>query len=655
MRIIYRKSQAWAAAALMFAAAGCGNLLEETPRSGLTPTYYATSAGLNSGLTSVYSSFKYYYATEGGMNLNVYGTDEFTHGQQVNNPALSIYGTQLNASMADGRGGDLQTPWNRSYSAINTCNGIIELGANATDLSPTQKTALIAEAKYLRAHWYFILVTQFGGVTLDLGSGPLKFNTSATNVSKREPLADCYAAIIKDLEEAAAELPDRPSAQGRVWKASALHLLAKAYLTRGWSSAAQATDFQNALATAKKLIDGRTTYGVALQPTYAAVHAERNEYSNEVLFNVGWMDNNQTFNNTNGFAGGEDALRQNRSNYFFRMLYVTNTPGMFRDAPNGRPFVRYKPTDWLLNTAFADKVNDSRYNASFISVWYCNSPTTLNPNWTAADVAAGAVTQRATDAGALRPAVAGQPKLTRGDTAIFMVPNHLVAKFLPWKNRKSYVMFFPNDATSPRAYFGPTNGFTAYGGYNVQNQYYPSLKKYESTQFRPGDPVTQGDPNITSVRPFIVHRFAETYLIAAEAAFKLGNLAEAVTNLNVVRARAAVNTTAAAVLTASTATDLAATGIDYILDERARELAGEQMRWPDLVRTGKLIERVNKFNNKPAMPGQINADGTITGAAQNIPNPAAHNILRPIPQIQIDGAVDPSSDNGKYQQNPGYN
>jgi hypothetical protein len=647
MKITYKKSFAYAAALLMFAVSGCKDLLEEQPRAGLTPGYYSTGVGINAGLTSVYSSFKFYYGTEGGMNLSVYGTDEFTHGQQVTNPPLNTYSSVLNPAV-----GDLQTPWNRSYGAINTCNAVIELGVDAPDLSAVQKTALLAEAKYLRAHWYFILVTTFGGVTLDLGSGPLKFNTSPTNIATREPLADCWAAIIKDLEEASVELPDRPSAQGRVWKASALHLLAKSYLTRGWSSVAQSSDFQKSYDAAKKLIDTRATYGVSLLPNYASVHQEGNEYNAEVLFQVDWMDNNQTFNNTNGFAGGEDGLRQNRSNYLFRMLYVTNMPGMIRDAANGRPFVRYKPTDWLMNTAFNDKVNDSRYDKSFQTVWKCNSATTLNPNWTQADVDAGAVTQKNNN-GTLIAAVAGQPKLSVGDTAIFMVPNHLVAKFLPWKNKKSYVMFFPNDATSPKAYFGNANTFTSYGGYNIQNQYYPTLKKYDATQFRAGSPAG-GDPNITSVRPFIVHRFAETYLIAAEALLRLGNVAEAANMINVVRTRAAASAGAVGAMTANTLADLTAGGIDYILDERTRELAGEEMRWFDLVRTGNLIERVNAFNNKPAMPGTINADGTITGTAQLVPAPQAHHTLRPIPQIQIDGAVDPTSDNGKYPQNPNY-
>jgi hypothetical protein len=70
--------------------------------------------------------------------------------------------------------------------------------------------------------------------------------------------------------------------------------------------------------------------------------------------------------------------------------------------------------------------------------------------------------------------------------------------------------------------------------------------------------------------------------------------------------------------------------IDFILDERARELIGEGHRWFDLVRTGKLIDRV-KANN--------------SDAAGNI---QAHHVLRPIPLDQIDRTE------GGYPQNPGY-
>ena len=74
--------------------------------------------------------------------------------------------------------------------------------------------------------------------------------------------------------------------------------------------------------------------------------------------------------------------------------------------------------------------------------------------------------------------------------------------------------------------------------------------------------------------------------------------------------------------------------LDYILDERAREVYGEEWRHITLRRMGKLLERVRKYNNNPIYP------------ACNIKDP---NILFPIPQSQIDLNID-----AVFPQNPGY-
>ena len=74
--------------------------------------------------------------------------------------------------------------------------------------------------------------------------------------------------------------------------------------------------------------------------------------------------------------------------------------------------------------------------------------------------------------------------------------------------------------------------------------------------------------------------------------------------------------------------------LDYILDERARELYGEEFRHITLRRMGKLLERVRKYNNNPVYP------------ACNIQD---YNVLFPIPQSMIDLNI-----NGDFQQNPGY-
>ena len=78
--------------------------------------------------------------------------------------------------------------------------------------------------------------------------------------------------------------------------------------------------------------------------------------------------------------------------------------------------------------------------------------------------------------------------------------------------------------------------------------------------------------------------------------------------------------------------------LDRILLERAFELDAEQVRWFDLARTGKLVERVTLYN------AQSHVGGTFAGA----PNIKAFHIHRPIPQAQSDRTL------GGYPQNEGY-
>src|SRR5688572_19607869 len=125
MKIVFNRNIFLIASILLFVTVGCNDVLEETPRQ-LTPDYFRTAQGLNSGITAAYATFRNYYGTESGMNLTVYGTDEFTHGQQQTNPPLNTYNNLLNPT-----NGNVGVPWNRAYQAINTCNGIIEIGVDA--------------------------------------------------------------------------------------------------------------------------------------------------------------------------------------------------------------------------------------------------------------------------------------------------------------------------------------------------------------------------------------------------------------------------------------------------------------------------------------------------------------------------------------------
>jgi hypothetical protein len=127
------------------------------------------------------------------------------------------------------------------------------------------------------------------------------------------------------------------------------------------------------------------------------------------------------------------------------------------------------------------------------------------------------------------------------------------------------------------------------------------------------------------------------YLIAAEAAFKGGGTAQqAADMINVLRTRAALkaNQTPAQYAAAVSAQQVTAGQItlDFILDERTRELFGESTRWWDLSRTQSLVARVQAWNPEGSAGVQ------------------SYNMLRPIPQTQIDLVTE----GPKFPQNPGY-
>jgi hypothetical protein len=529
----------------------CKKQLVEEPHSGLTPQYFSTAQGFRSGLDAAYAGNRNIWGTENFLTMTVPGTDEFKSGGGGNND-FNIY-----SSSFDANSGWVSGIWNACYTFINDCNGVIDNGSKVTGLDSATVKQSVAEAKFLRANYYFLLVRFWGPVTLNKN-----FISAPSTSASRTPINEVYNFIIQDLKDAVAVLSPSPVQKGvlpgKATAAAANHLLAKVYLTRAYSSAKEPDDFQNAYNTAKALIDASTGLGLGLLPDFASVYAEGNEANKEVLWSV-QHTSNLTYNNNN-----------NELNYHFVMGYE-NFPGLVRSMAYGRPFNRVDMTRWMSDTCFADKTNDTRYYKTFQSVWLSNAADKI-------------------------PKVNGVPKYSLGDTAIYM-PGVDVS-----------------DAkiTATRYLLVPPRNYTL--------QLHPTMLKYQDTK--------RGSINDPSVRPVIVYRLAETYLLAAEAAINLNDNTNAAKYINAVRERAAYPSGNAIAMRI----DPEDVTLDYILDERSRELAGEQTRWLDLVRTNKLVERVKLHN----------AD-----AGRNI---QSKHVLRPIPQTQIDRVIT----GDKYPQNTGY-
>lgn len=146
-----------------------------------------------------------------------------------------------------------------------------------------------------------------------------------------------------------------------------------------------------------------------------------------------------------------------------------------------------------------------------------------------------------------------------------------------------------------------------------------------------------------SGRDFIIARLADTKLLLAEALIRTGRAGEALAQVNEVRQRAAKPGLEAEMMVGADQMTL-----DFILDERARELAGEgsEPRWLTLKRFDKLIERVSQ-----TLPFEDPYDGNAHLGACNplaAANVQDHHLLRPIPSTQIDRTT------SQFAQNPGY-
>ena len=535
-------------AVLLAGLAGCMDLNEDVI-SGLTPGAYGTEAAFQALVNATYEPLRSFWAQERGFTVSEFGTDIYTKGADGSYKFINDYTSQLNPTVDYFSG-----TWNDFYRAINTANAAIGQ-APVVQMDSSVKAQRLAEVRFLRALYYFVLVQMYGPLPLQLTE-----TTTPSTEFTRVPVDTVYEQILSDLRYAEANLGYVTKDYGRVTKGAVQHLMAKVYLTRLRDTNAvadeaakqQAGDFANAADYALRVINSGQ---YQLLPTFADVFAFNNERNAEVIWSIQYTMDPLT------------TGPGNTGHLYFLMEYDV-LPGMLRDIANGRPFKRFRPTTFLLG--LYDRTKDARYDAQFKRVWYANNVTTIPRD------ASGAL------------------KFRLGDTAVYV------------------------STTDADTVLAKTRPYRVYTPKTYSNRIFPSLNKFEDP-FRLSVNETRGS------RDYLLFRLAETYLIAAEALLRDGRPAEGLPYLNAVRRRAAIPQHEAEM--ERTVDQLT---LDEILNERARELAGETMRWFDLVRTHKLLERVKAYN---------------PDAKSNI---QPFHVLRPIPQTQIDRTTTP------FPQNPGY-
>lgn len=364
----------------------------------------------------------------------------------------------------------------------------------------------------------------------------------------RSTAVEVYDFIINELTDltSSSSALDAKLSTGRFTKLAAYHYLAKAYLSRGYLTNNN-SDFTAALNAAKS-----AGAGTALATPFATLFSNAGETNAEVLFSA--VFSTTTVNNVQSDGNKQQA----------------NFGAYLDGSEKGHKYTTstLTPTLWMqevFNTNTTNPAADERYDATFM--------TELRASyWDYYDSA----------------------KKNTSNVTYYYCPSWEQA------NKDAWRAALPSRANAIIVDMLPQ-------GNNINNQnttYVAKMKTdvYGVGSFRKFDDPTNGKAyfNVaSSMRDVYLARLGETNLIAAEACLKLNDTTNAAVYVNIVRARAK----------ATTAT-VAEMNINYILNERARELAGENHRFADLTRTGKLAEYV-EANNPDISAGQITAKFTL--------------------------------------------
>jgi hypothetical protein len=665
MKSKYIKTLIGTALTSMFLMGCSSDLLTEDPRSIFTPAYFQTEAGVVGGVTSLYANLRNLYGQAYYYNACETGTDEATWGASAdgNFTAMDYSG----AATFNSQTYPISILWSDAFPNINTANGIIQNAAlvntSKKGTSDTIPGSLIAEANFMRAFDYFLLVQTYGGVPLDLGAGTLKFNTNPVRTSVRNTVPQVYTqCIFPDLITAVNNLPVKQRLTGTVTKQVAQLLLAKAYLTYAWwlqnpnniptYPACNRTDpngqtatwyFQQAYNLATAAIANPGSYG--LQATYYDVNVGSNDRNNEEMLYADHTQASAQYNVsslTYGSGGAPDNFASwmltfnypnirssaNGTNYTISSVQRASTQDL------GRPWVRMAPPIGIFTNTFADKTNDSRYDGTFTTVYHANWPL-------------GGVTNAS----------------LINANGMTVLPGSPILSFL---NTDDPSIVYPASKTAGISNVGagtmPGRADYVVGPSGISRIVYPGIWKLGP--YRTDNGTGLGNPNAGSTRPYPILKFSELFFIAAEAAVK-GATTTAVSGtyandgtayglINVIRARAGKwrysNAQNAVVIANNSAAMVAATpttiDINYILAERSREYYGEGYRIFDLLRTQTWANIAGTYQ----ICGNSIGDHTIQTITRTI-LPA--NYLNPIPQGQIDGMDMTAAEKAAYQ-NPGY-
>ncbi|RKD85130.1 RagB/SusD family nutrient uptake outer membrane protein [Mangrovibacterium diazotrophicum] len=675
------------------------DFLDEELTTKYSTEYFETAEGLEALTVSLYGNIRWHFGYEWAYGITLYGTDEFTNANDLTNEMWNTYDSRLgpigattSTGAANGNATSPNALWNEMYYGIASCNTII---ANADKIDDEDvRNRCLAHAYFLRGYNYYRLTAQYGGVVLQTepASGVVRNFTRSTE-------EECWAQVISDLRNAYDYFEGEVYTYGKgiTWtKATAAHFLAKALLFRAsercddWNSSYKQSDLEEAIDACSYAITAR---GGKLTDNYSDLYANWTgvdcdiEQLDEILMAAG----HNADSSTSGRFG-------NRTYNYFTPQFSNFSGSWVKRGVwiGGMDFQRCRPTEYSYEVY--DHVNDARMWKTFKTVYGVNNVADatagieagdpgivmiLNtkddhtydsytfgaskqaPNWTddAGRLPEWTVGSRQTETSGSLTAETGQ--WVPNSLVLYQNGEYVASSFTSQPICNFFAGINKTDDGSRTAEKGDAHRDVTMARlaetFLVRAECYVRLGNYSSAM---------ADINVVRARAEWKSGENRSYYSDGSQAFEnnslnTGSSAEKYiySNLNmntyylsnpdleVTTEASSLELTSfpsvlpdedEAIMTAIGASSDYERALNFILDERSRELLGEWQRWETLSRTGTLITRAKAFNAE---------------AAPNIT--AGKHELRPIPQTFIDGLLNDDGSNlteaqKEAWQNPGY-
>ena len=208
----------------------CEDSLELTNPNELSPdTFFKNETQLQSAVNAVYAPLQ----TRGLYARHMFFMNDNMSQENSGNPQLEADKRQYMDFSFGPAHGAIGQYWEQCYRGINKANFVLDNLENAEGVTEASKKALAGEARFLRAHYYFLLVTRFGGVPI--------YETITTEPAGRASADAVWSLIIADLTIVANDLPAKGGNDlGRATSGAAYGLLGKVHLFNGNHSEAKA-------------------------------------------------------------------------------------------------------------------------------------------------------------------------------------------------------------------------------------------------------------------------------------------------------------------------------------------------------------------------------------------------------------------------------